>query len=85
MRAAFDSDYGPYLGHPLDPRSEDGPSDCPDCDGSGKSAERIEFADGTSDLLDCPTCKGMGSLDEAGVPVRLNCWGDRDYGRGFAS
>lgn len=82
MRAAYDADYGPYLGHPLDPRSEDGPTPCEDCRGTGKT---IDTSDGEPVEVECGTCRGMKHIDEAGVPVRLNCWGDRDYGRGFAA
>lgn len=76
MRAAFDQDYGAYLGHPLDPRAEDDDTiECEACGGTGHDSEGEE----------CAECEGLGRFDEEGVPFRLLRSGERDYGRGFAA
>jgi DnaJ-class molecular chaperone len=45
---------------------EDGPSECPDCDGSGYIT--TSDGQGNHDDEECPTCKGFGLLDDSGQP-----------------
>lgn len=86
MHAAYDPDYGTYLGHPLDPRTpDDDTTACESCGGTGKVTDTTEYANGPSPYkVDCERCDGLGRFDEEGVPFRLLANGERDYGRGFA-
>jgi DnaJ-class molecular chaperone len=53
---------------------DDGPSECPDCDGSGYIT--TSDGQGNHDDEECPTCKGFGLLDDSGQPVNPNETGD---------
>jgi DnaJ-class molecular chaperone len=45
---------------------EDGPSECPECDGVGQIT--TSDGQGNHDDEECPTCKGFGLLDDNGQP-----------------
>jgi hypothetical protein len=47
-RGSFDADYGPYTGHPMDPRYA-GPLECPECGGCKRNpdGDPCEWCGGT--------------------------------------
>ena len=47
---------------------DDGPSECPDCNGSGYMPADEDH----EDELTCMTCEGYGYLDEDGKPCNPN-------------
>jgi DnaJ-class molecular chaperone len=64
-RMPYDSDYGPYTGHPMDPRY-DGDYDCADCRGEGGALDADDV------WQECLHCEGSGSVDADGEPVQEN-------------
>lgn len=58
---------------------EDGPSECPDCNGDGHAPVP---GDPEGDHAKCSVCKGFGLIDDNGQPFNLNAKEEAEYERG---